>query len=110
LALSPIKRSGAARRSPGCEAGDVGTVPNLLGHKVAVIGRVRHRLQVDIRRAAIRKFVFPTFPRKNRPKPPVIIGSMNKPPSCAVAVALAVIVVIVAVEVDVAIGHRDLHR
>jgi hypothetical protein len=40
LALSPVERSGAARRSPGCEAGDVRTVPNLLGHKVAVIGRV----------------------------------------------------------------------
>ena len=105
-----VERSRAAGRPANREASDVGTVPNLLGHKLAIIGRIGYRLQESAGRAVILKFVFPAFPRKNRPKPPVIIGSMNKPPSYAVAVALAVVIVIVAVEVDIAAGRRDLHR
>src|ERR1700722_14243580 len=108
LALGPVERSGAASR-PACgETSNVGPVPGLLGHEIAVVRCVGHRLQVEIGRTAVREFVFPTFPRKDRPEPSVMIGSMDELPPGAVAIALAIVVVIVSVEVDVAVGHRDL--
>jgi hypothetical protein len=102
LALSPVERSGAAARRPANrEASDIGTIPNLLGKEIAVIGGIGHRLQVDICGAAVRDLVLPVFLRKNKPKPPVIIRSVDDPPPRAIAVALTV---------DIAAGHRDLQR
>ncbi len=107
LAFSPVKRSRAAARPAKRIASDVGTVPNLLGEQIAVVGRIGHRLQIDIRRAAVRDLVFPAFPGKNWPEPSVTIGSNGGPP-CAVVIALAVIVVIVAM--DFALRNETFRR
>ena len=115
MPLGPIERGGGARRPSEIETVLLRTVPDLLRHEVAGVGRGGHRLKVEAGRAAVREFVLAAFARQDRPRPSKIPRASVTPigvvdgKAAAVVVVLAIIVVIVAMKVGVAVNCY-LHR